>query len=577
MKTSRKISFILITALILCAIASFAVYAQDTAQNVVKLDIDRENNAIVIEGSGFSDDAGRRMSIIMGKAEVSEASLEGMDASNIESLTEYASVATVDDNGNFSVPVSFSGTYGTYVIVLKGVKTDKVVKKFLYCDEAMLVEKANQAATADDMRLLIEFSVDMLGVSMSDAEAFDAAHQTMIFAAMAAIDDYDSAASIKQAYEREILAQTVIANQSDKAALKTIIEDEDNQDLFTLKESNPTLFARFIDREAINTLVYDDISTATITGFADLNSLISESIILKATYKSQGKREMDAIISAAAAECELDLSIYNLLIDANKDTLLGSMNNKNYATMTDFINEFANLSTSLYRTQQTIIVNPGAGTGSGGGGGGGGGSYAPGDKNQVSVTGPLEDAVGEKFVDIADVAWAKEAILYLEGIGVLSGYGDKTFRPNNPLTREEFVKIIVSAFRYNIVKKPNVFSDVDEDSWYYEYVSTAHFNNLVSGYEDGRFGVGDTILRQDMALIMYRVLESIGADIADVQSKAFSDDADIDAYAREAVYALKGCGYVNGDDNGNYNPKSNVTRAEAAVVVYRILKGEGAI
>lgn len=188
----------------------------------------------------------------------------------------------------------------------------------------------------------------------------------------------------------------------------------------------------------------------------------------------------------------------------------------------------------------------------------------------VKVTTPIKD--GSELADASEVGWAEEAINYLSKNGYVNGYDDNTFRPNNNVTRAEFVSMLVRAFDIKGSEKGAEFADVKADDWYYAAVSAAASSGIVEGY-DGKFGASDTISRQDMCTMVYRAAKLAGMEIPDNYGGAtFADDADISGYAKESIDALQRAGIVNGVEDNKFMPGGVVTRAMAAKVLYGLLK-----
>ena len=119
------------------------------------------------------------------------------------------------------------------------------------------------------------------------------------------------------------------------------------------------------------------------------------------------------------------------------------------------------------------------------------------------------------FTDLAGSDWAKDAIVSLAEEGIISGRGDGTFAPQDNVTREEFVKIIVSAFLDEENNSGSQFADVDKNAWYAPYIYTAYNAGIVSGIGEDAFGVGMLVTRQDMAAILYRTAIYIGIPLPD--------------------------------------------------------------
>ena len=176
------------------------------------------------------------------------------------------------------------------------------------------------------------------------------------------------------------------------------------------------------------------------------------------------------------------------------------------------------------------------------------------------------------FDDIANVAWAKDAIESLVKHGVVNGKGNNKFAPNDSVKREEFVKMIVEAFKLSADNVDIIFTDVAEDAWYYNYVKIAVSSGIVNGISDTEFGSGQNISRQDMAVMIQRAAVKTNVELLVVEAgKQLNDYDSVADYAQAPVKQLTEAGIVNGDENGNFNPKDIATRAQAAVMLYNLL------
>ena len=223
-------------------------------------------------------------------------------------------------------------------------------------------------------------------------------------------------------------------------------------------------------------------------------------------------------------------------------------------------------------------VTGGGGSITGGGGGSIGGGSVSAPVNNNVYTGTAGQTVTDKrvFDDIETYSWAEEAILRLYGLGVINGKSDKSFKPADYVTREEFIAMIVRGFKFeNQVETPK-FSDVDTERWSSDYLHTAVSNGIVTGYENGKFAPASNIVRQDMAVIAARAAEAAGKKLSYAEGTAFADADQIAQYAKKSIAALETANIINGKDGG-FVPHDFTNRAEAAVVIYRIMKYCGKI
>lgn len=96
---------------------------------------------------------------------------------------------------------------------------------------------------------------------------------------------------------------------------------------------------------------------------------------------------------------------------------------------------------------------------------------------------------------------------------------------------------------------------------------------LVNGYDDGRFGVGEQITRQDMAVMAYRAVGLAGKQLSETaEAEAFRDNEEIDGYAAEAVDVLQRAGVISGMEDGSFAPTKTASRAQAAKIIVGILE-----
>lgn len=182
------------------------------------------------------------------------------------------------------------------------------------------------------------------------------------------------------------------------------------------------------------------------------------------------------------------------------------------------------------------------------------------------------------FTDIEN-HWAKDYINQLSAAGIVNGKTSTTFAPDDPITRAELVKIVVNAFEIS-KEDPTLagFSDVSDQDWYATYVAAAKAAGVIGGYEDGTFRPNQAITRAEALKIMLGayyansdidscIVANIGTDESNV---FFTDVAFIDWYASYVCYA-KVNDIVGGYADGNFYPGNEITRAEVAKIIAKIL------
>lgn len=181
---------------------------------------------------------------------------------------------------------------------------------------------------------------------------------------------------------------------------------------------------------------------------------------------------------------------------------------------------------------------------------------------------------GLPFGDVPENKWFYSAVKTVYEAGIMNGVTENEFRPNDPMTRGQFVTIIarVSGEDVSGMATEANFSDTAKKRFYSDALGWCVKNGLINGYPDGSFGPERPILRQEFAAVFVRYLdyEKLPINGEDIAAK-FGDEETFPKYAREAIETLRLTGLVKGDKAGNFNPKNNMTRAEIAQVIARFL------
>ena len=182
----------------------------------------------------------------------------------------------------------------------------------------------------------------------------------------------------------------------------------------------------------------------------------------------------------------------------------------------------------------------------------------------------IETEARVEFDDVDDtMAWARDAVEILAGAGVINGTG-KGFEPQKSITRAEFVKIIVEALGLEKAELAGaVFNDVAAEDWFAQYVECGYNNDIVTGDPDGSFRPNDEISRNEIAIVLSR----LGASSEDEETLelVFDDLLDIPEWARPGVEFVSTKGLMNGYEDNTFKGGNALSRAEAAVVVYRYM------
>ena len=258
----------------------------------------------------------------------------------------------------------------------------------------------------------------------------------------------------------------------------------------------------------------------------------------------------------------------NLTTEQKKTLAVNLVKPAGYNTVNEFVTAFNLAVAAANFTPDNGIGNPG-----GSGGGGGGGGFGIGGISTISPE-TLVDSQNEsqkhlRFSDILEGQWYFEFVNELVEKGIVSGDGDGKFNPDQKVTRAEYIKMLVVAFKlYDKNAKTDYFLDIPENTWYSSYIASAFNHKIIEG-NDNKAEPEGFITRQDAAVTAARTALKNPVVQGDMQ---FLDDGDISSYAKESVYALYEKGVINGMGSGMFEPLSHLTRAQAAKIICQILK-----
>lgn len=152
---------------------------------------------------------------------------------------------------------------------------------------------------------------------------------------------------------------------------------------------------------------------------------------------------------------------------------------------------------------------------------------------------------------------------------IINGFPDGSFRPDDSITRAEFLQIITNMFPYETASSS--FEDVNAELWYYDAISKGVSNGIVTGFPDNTFKPNDIISRQDIAVILDRVLQQEG-EYEEETANSFNDSTDVQSYAKQAVNRMVAYGLVKGKTPTDFKPKEMAKRAEAATMIHRAIE-----
>lgn len=384
------------------------------------------------------------------------------------------------------------------------------------------------------------------------------------FAAVSEVKPYFAGMVLQQQLLKSI-------NEEDEAAaLKTMLEDAENAAMLGIDSSYLYEDLEEAQKEAVIEAV---MKGRTETPYQTVDAFLEqyEQQCALAYINGTSYTNMAEALKAANKTLQLNLTgdyatlanVENQLIYVHK-----ILDRTTFATVEEIRTTFAS-------AVRTAMGNKGNTGGNGGGNGGsnsnrGSGSIisvVPDPGTQIEIPEPVVETEPEiEFTDLDAGHWAKPYIDDLVNAGIVSGYGDGSIRPDAYITRAEFIKILIDAYKLEDENYVSSFNDVQKTDkfydWYYNSVATAQALGLVAGDENGNFNPNAYITRQDMAVILNKMYEKQGIEGTGAAA-SYVDAAEITEYARESVDAVSELGVMTGVGDNRFDPKANVTRAMA--------------
>ncbi len=171
------------------------------------------------------------------------------------------------------------------------------------------------------------------------------------------------------------------------------------------------------------------------------------------------------------------------------------------------------------------------------------------------------------YADLRTGAWYHEAVDYAIREGLLTGYGSGTFKPDDNLSRAQLAQILYNMAGRPVVKAGSRFADVAADSWCADAVAWAAAQGIIDGYGEGRFGPDDSITREQMAAMLWRYA---GSPAATDKELHFSDAAQAGGWSLDALRWAVENGILHGNGDGTLAPKGLTSRAEAAQMLLNL-------
>ncbi len=524
----------------------------------------------------------------------------GTNLADIPTMTDEQRVAqlahsaqiTPEADGTFTYRFRMSGQSGSYLLRVTLPGGETIYETPLYfatqeeVDSALAaingIDPSGETAQAD-MRAALLAGIDILGLRFDLYETLTEADATQAFldpvaSAMLTKIPFSDPNAAAQAFRAEVAAQCFGSGITAETAGEIIGRYHTELGLDALTPYTKTYCEMLTEtqRAAVHALLAEK----TVENAAAFSAQFGETVIMSAIDQnplwSSIKRIVTDNEAYLTAEADFSFTAYHALDEEEQKQVWKDISNdvENVTTLTALRSLFDSEVDNAGETQDPG-QRPGGSTGGSTGGSSSGGnrgtsSYIPPNTDPIPSAIPQTDL--NAFPDLEDVSWAWESINALHEQGVISGREDGNFHPNDAVTREEFVKMIVTAFSLQGEDTELTFQDVSADAWYYPYISTAVSQGIVNGINETTFGVGENITREDMAVIAYRAAVNAGKTFVPSGVLSYVDTPQISEYAVDSVAALTTNHIINGLDTATFGPQETATRAQAAKILYGLLQ-----
>ena len=187
-----------------------------------------------------------------------------------------------------------------------------------------------------------------------------------------------------------------------------------------------------------------------------------------------------------------------------------------------------------------------------------------------------DTGAGNPFTDVKETDWFYDDVMFVYENGLMVGTSGTTFSPYNNTTRAQIAVIFYRLAGSPAVEGKNTFTDVEYGpgtAWYYDAVTWVQQSGIMGGYGNNLFGPNDPVTREQLASIFYNYAKYKGYDVSTTGSlDRFTDKDSVSAWAQEAMKWAVGNGIINGKENNILDPKGTATRAEIAAMLHRFIE-----
>ena len=199
----------------------------------------------------------------------------------------------------------------------------------------------------------------------------------------------------------------------------------------------------------------------------------------------------------------------------------------------------------------------------------------------VEVTATL--VVTKLFPDTSATAWYSDAVSYALGSGIMSGYADGDFGTTDSIKRQDFILMLARYAGVDLDTYKDVectLTDVQDGAYYEAAINWALAEGVTTGYDNGEFGVGDKMTREQIVTFLYRYAQAIGVDVtvddgaAAALAAQYADFGKVSSFSKEAIVWALEAGVISGKNPTTIAPQGSAQRCQVAQIMYNIFVNE---
>lgn len=521
---------------------SLAVNTVAYSAQITECDYDRDTGNVTVSGTA---DISTDNEITVNVKENGKTVYEGQTTAN-NGKYQFSFKLTGSESKTYNVKVGEKGVYAAAAdsFVYYGSQAD---------DKLALLKKYADADNLTDFKNTLSYSVPILGIKLSQAETEQLNNIADIVMASVKNESQITVGKLENIINDALFVQMVRVCGK-PSELDEIFKNNSKR----ITDVYPLLWSKYTSGTDSQK---DGICSKFIEHITSLSSLSEESIIesfaveTAAYYINNAAGWENAKNFISDVKAEIGINAATLSSDSR---VYNNMMNSVYKAKEDF--------NKAYNLPVSEPSSPGSGKSNSSGGGSIGGS-----SNNYTPSTPLPNVQTKVFNDLDNVEWAKTAIEALAKDGVINGKAEGKFAPADNILREESAAMISRLFNMSIPENKTGFIDIASGAWYENYCYALKSSEIVKGINENKFGIGEYITRQDFVTIICRAMQKYNIfGNVDENADIFPDSESIAEYARESANYLKKSGIIEGRENGKFCPDDNITRAEAAKILYSV-------